>query len=66
MKSIVLSVLAILAAAVPGTAAAWLLTRALGLDGIPQALVTTFIAMIISVVIYAGMIALGRLLKIIK
>ena len=66
MKSYLLSVVAILVAAVPGALLAWSATSAFGLSGIPQALVTVFLGMILSVVFFAGLIALGRALKFIK
>lgn len=66
VKSYLLSVVAILVAAVPGTLLAWWGTAALGLSGIPLALATLFAAMVLSVVIFAGLIALGRALKFIK
>ena len=66
MKSYLLSVVAILIAAVPGALLAWWATSAFGLSGIPQALVTVFLGMILSVAFFAGLIALGRALKFIK
>lgn len=66
MKSYLLSVVAILAAAIPGTLLAYWGGAALGLSGIPQALVTVFAGMVFSVTFFAGMIALGRALKLTK
>ena len=66
MKSYFLSILAILAAAVPGVWLAWLAMSASGLQGIPLALATAFVAMVISVVFFAALVALGRALKIVK
>ena len=66
MKSYLLSVLAILAAAVPAALLAWWGMSALGLSGIPLALATVFAGMVLSVAFFAGLIALGRALKLIK
>jgi hypothetical protein len=66
MKSYLLRVLAIAASAVPGTWLAWLAMTALGLSGIPLALATVFSAMVFSVAIFAGLIAAGRALKVVK
>lgn len=66
MKSYLQSVLAILAAGIPGATLAWLAMSALGLTGLPLALATAFTAMVFSVAIFAGLVALGRALKIIK
>ena len=66
MKSYLLSVIAILSAAIPGTLLAWWGTSFLGLSGIPLALVTVVAGMVLSVAFFAGMIALGRALKFIK
>ena len=66
MKSYLLSVIAILCAAVPGSLLAYWGVSMLGLSGIPQALVTVFAGMVLSVAFFAGLIALGRALKVIK
>ena len=66
MKSYFLSVLAILASAVPGVWLAWLAMTALGLEGILLALATAFVAMVISVLFFAALVAMGRALKIVK
>jgi len=66
MKSTLFSILAIVASAVPGVLLAWLLMSALGLDGTLLALATVFFAMIFSVAIFAGLIAAGRALGILK
>ena len=66
MKSYLLSVIAIAISAVPGTWLAWLAMTALGMTGIPLALATVFTAMVFSVAIFAGLIAAGRTLKILK
>ena len=66
MKSYLLSVIAILCAAIPGTLLAWWGTSLLGWSGIPLALATVFAGMVLSVVFFAGLIALGRALKFIK
>jgi hypothetical protein len=66
MKSYFLSVLAIAAAAVPGVWLAWMATSAIGLQGIPLALATAFLAMVISLFFFALLVAVGRALKIIR
>lgn len=66
MKSYLLSVVAIVAAAAPAALLAWWGATALGLSGIPLALATVVAGMILSVVFFAGLIALGRVLKIIE
>ena len=66
MKSYLLSVIAILCAAVPGSLIAYWGVSALGLSGIPLALATVFAGMVLSVAFFAGLIALGRALKLIK
>ncbi len=66
MKSNLYSILAIAASAVPGTLLAWWLTKAMGLTGIGQALVTAFLSMVLSVALFAGLIAIGRALKILR
>ena len=64
--ALLLSVVAIFSAAIPGTLLAWWGTSFLGLSGIPLALVTVVAGMVLSVAFFAGMIALGRALKFIK
>jgi hypothetical protein len=66
MKSYLLSVVAIVCAAVPATLIAWWGTSALGLSGVTLAVATVFAGMVLSVLFFAGLIALGRALKIIK
>ena len=66
VKSYLLSVIAIIAAAAPATLLAWWGATALDLSGIPLAVVTVLAGMILSVVFFAGLIALGRAIKVIK
>ena len=66
VKSYLISVVAIVAAAVPGTLIAWWGASAMGWTGITLALATMFAGMILSVAFFAGLIALGRALKFIK
>ena len=66
MKSYFLSIMAILASTVPGVWLAWLLTSAWGLQAIPLALATVFVAMVISVFFFAMLVAIGRALKIVR
>jgi hypothetical protein len=63
MKSYVVSILAIFASAVPGVWLAWLAMSALGLQGVALALASAFVAMVISVVFFAALVAIGRALK---
>lgn len=66
MKSTLVSILAIVASAVPGVTLAWLLMSALGLSGTLLALATVFTAMVFSVLIFAALVALARSLGVIK
>ena len=66
MKSYLLSVVAILIAAVPGSLIAHWGVSMLGLSGISQAIATVLVGMVLSVVFFAGLIALGRAVKFIK
>ncbi len=66
MKSYFLSVLAILASAVPAVWLAWLLMSALGLEGVVLALATALLAMVMAVLFFASLVAIGRALKIVK
>lgn len=66
MKSYFVSVLAILASAVPGVWLAWLAMSALGLAGIPLALASAFVAMVFSVGFFAALVAIGRVFKLIR
>jgi ABC-type glycerol-3-phosphate transport system permease component len=66
MKSTLVSILAIVASAVPGVTLAWLLMSALGLSGTWLGLATVFTAMVFSVLIFAGLVALARLLGVIR
>lgn len=66
MRSYLLSVFAILCAAVPGTLMAYWGISSLGLAGIPLALATVVAGMVLSVALFAGLIALGRALNFIK
>ena len=66
MKSYFLSILAIVAAAGPGVWLAWLAMSALGLEGISLALATALVAMVISVLFFAALVAIGRALHIVS
>lgn len=66
MKSTLLSISAIVASAVPGVLLAWLLMTSLGLGGTLLALATVFAAMVFSVVIFAALVAVGRVLGLVK
>jgi hypothetical protein len=63
MKSYFLSILAILASAVPGSLLAWMIISSFEFTGLGLALATVFLAMVFSVLIFAGLVALGRLIK---
>ncbi len=66
MKSYLLSVLAILACAIPGAYLSWLAMSALGLSGIPLALATVVGGMVLAVAFFALLSALGRAFGITK
>jgi hypothetical protein len=66
MKSYFLSILAILASAVPGSLLAWMIISSFDFTGVWLALATVFLAMVFSVLIFAGLVALGRLIKFTK
>lgn len=66
MKSYLQSVLAILASGVPGAVLAWLAMTSLGLTGVALALATAVTAMVFSVAIFAALVALGKVFKLIK
>ena len=66
VKSYLLSVIAIIAAAAPATLLAWWGATALDLTGIPLAVVTVLAGMVLSVTFFACLIALGRAIKVIK
>ena len=66
MKSYLLSVLAILVSAVPGVWLAWFGMSSLGLEGVVLALATAVLAMVLSLSFFAGLVAIGRALHIVK
>jgi hypothetical protein len=66
MKSYILSGIAILACAIPASMLAWWAMNSLGLADLPLALSTVFLAMVLSVVFFAGLAALGRATGVIK
>ncbi|MEO8100992.1 MAG: hypothetical protein ABI790_00610 [Betaproteobacteria bacterium] len=66
MKSYFLSVLSIVASAAPAVWLAWLAMTALGLNGIPLALTTALLAMVIAVAFFAALVAIGRALKVVR
>lgn len=66
MKSYLFSILAILASAIPGVSLAWLAMTSLGLEGTVLALATVAAAMVFSVAIFALLVAIGRMLKLVK
>ena len=66
MKSYFLSVLAIVACAAPAVWLAWLAMTALGLQGIPLALATALLAMVVSVAFFSALVVIGRKLNIVK
>jgi hypothetical protein len=66
MKSILLSVLSLAICGICGALAAWLLLSPLELARVPFALATAFLAVILAVAMFAGLIALGDKLGILK
>jgi hydrogenase/urease accessory protein HupE len=67
MKSYLLSALAIVASAIPASFVAWWVTSSLlGLSGIPLALATVALAMVLSVALFAALSAIGHALGVVK
>ena len=66
MKSILLSVLSLATCGICGALGAWLLLAPLELARVPFALATAFLAVILAVAMFAGLIALGDKLGILK
>jgi hypothetical protein len=66
MKSIVLSVLAILAASVPSAVGAWWLMKSFGLTGAWLAITSAIAAMVFALALFVLMIAIGKKLGILK
>jgi len=64
--ALIAQLLMIVAAAVPGVLTAWWLTSLMQLAGLPKAFATVALAMVFSVALFAGYVALGKTLKIIK
>jgi hypothetical protein len=66
MKSIILSVIAILVTAIPSAIGAWWLMKSFGLSGATLAVTTGIVAMVCALALYAGLIALGDKLGVLK
>ena len=66
MKKTIVSLIAIACCAGIGATLAWFILQPLGLSGIAAALATVFLAMVISVALFAGGIALAKALKLLK
>ena len=66
MKAYFFSILAIVASAVPGVWLAWWAMSTVGLQGVPLALASALLAMVLSVIFFAALVATGRALKIVK
>ena len=66
MSKTLFSIIAILACASAGSYLSWLLVGTLGLGGVLSAIVTVCFAMVLSVAAFAGVIALGKALKLLK
>lgn len=66
MSKILPSVIAILVCASAGSYLSWLFVGTLGLGDMLSAIVTVCIAMVLSVAAFAGVIALGKALKLLK
>ena len=58
--------LTIICSAAPGSVLAWMLVGATGVTGVLQAIGTVMLAMVLSVSIFAGLVALGRTLGVTK
>jgi hypothetical protein len=66
MKSILLSVIAIVCCAVPATLLSWWAWSQAGLSGLWLSLATVFSSMLLAVALFVALIAIGRALKIVK
>jgi hypothetical protein len=66
LKSYLLSILAIIGCSLPAVVLSWVGLRALGLTGIPLALLTVFSSMILATALFALLSAIGRALNITK
>lgn len=66
MKKTIVSLIAIVLCAGIGSILAWLTLQPLGLSGIVAALVTVVLAMVFSVALFAGGIAVAKALKLLK
>ena len=62
MKDMILSVVLILAAALPGAYLAWLALSAIGLSGVTLAIGSAMLAMVIATALYAGLTTTMRAL----
>ena len=60
------SLIAILVCASAGSYLSWLFVGSLGLGDVLSAIVTVFLGMVLSVAGFAGVVALGRALKLLK
>ena len=66
MKKTIVSLITIVCCAGIGATFAWFLLQPLGLSGIAAALATVFLAMVISVALFIGVIAVAKALKLLK
>lgn len=66
MSKTLSSITAILVCASAGSYLSWLFVGTLGLGDVLSAIVTVFLAMVLSTAAFAGVIALGRTLKLLK
>ncbi len=66
MQKIIVSLIAIACCAGIGATLAWFMLQPLGLNGIAAALATVFLAMVISVALFIGVIAAAKALKLLK
>lgn len=66
MKKTLISLIVITLCAGIGATLAWLILQPLGLSGIAAALATVFLAMVISVALFIGVIATAKALKLLK
>jgi hypothetical protein len=64
--ALIAQLLMIVASAVPGVLSAWWLVSLTPLDGLPKAFATVVMAMVFAVALFAGLVALGKVLKILK
>ena len=64
--TLIAQLLMIVASAVPGVLLAWTLVSLTPLEGLPKAFATVVLSMAFAVALFAGIVAMGKALKILK